>query len=345
MTTENVGELAEAVLARANAIGFAVSESQLRRWHLDGLLPRPKQLWVAGIAGSQTVYPVGTGNQLCALCAIRDSNRSSTMNWGWTLWWLGFPVDEKFWRRKLAAQATLIAKSTTEFVRVLDSDQPDERYADVVTAFHSRRTQNVSFRQLRRRVGKQFEGMVGLIHSILAGAFRGWSFSSSNDEDSLRYRNMIQKVFGFRRTKNDREMIENPAIHDDVEVALQLLSDQLGEVKITKVLATSSAKTIAETRTQLRVILFTASGSDEGSTELAGLGMDVLKKMALRASSADQAAFLLYLLALKRNPKFEKELAVFLLALRRFIPKTISQTQIDDFRSRDPAICSFAFPN
>jgi hypothetical protein len=345
VTKSNPGESSKFVLAAARAAGFQVSEDQLSGWHRDGLIPRPKQSWTEGIAGSQTIYPPGASDQLCALCTIQKENRSS-VNWGWKLWWLGFPVDDRYWRMKLKAHALLHDKSSREFIHVLGNNQDDDLYEIAVTTWRTGRTRNVPFRQLRRRlVAGHFEGMLGLVLQILECGFRGWSFASSDDTDALRERMMIERVFGFRRASNTHEMVCDPTMHDDIEDALHLLSDQLGETKIASVLKVSPDSRIAEARMQLRVILFAVSGTDGNSSLLGRYGGPVLKALAQRMTPGDQAVFLLYLLALKRNPMFQKNLAVFLHALRRHVPKTISKGQVEYLRSRDPAICSFAFPD
>ena len=334
------------MLANASAAGFQVDENQLSGWHRDGLIPRPHQRWTKGVAGSQTVYPIGTTNQLCALCAIQTENRSSAMIWGWKLWWLGFPVDEKYWRLKLRAQAKLLDSSSRKFIRLSGADQIDDRYEEAVTVLRTRRTRNAPFRQLRRRlVAGHFEGMLGVMIQVLEGDFRGWSFAPGDDVDAVLYRVMIDKVFGLRRAKNAHEAARDPAMHDDIEGALHLLSNQLGETKMESVLKATSDSQLAEARTQLRVMLFTASGADENSGPLARYGVHVLKELAQKMDHGDQAAFLLYLLALKRNSTFQRDIAVFLHALRRHVPKSISNVQIEQLRGRDPVICAFAFPD
>jgi hypothetical protein len=267
------------------------------------------------------------------------------MIWGWKLWWLGFPVDEKYWRLKLRAQAKLLDSSSRKVVRLLGADQIDDRYEEAVTVLRTRRTRNAPFRQLRRRlVAGHFEGMLSVMIQILEGDFRGWSFAPGDDVDAVRDRMMIDRVFGLRRAKNAHEVARDPTMHDDIEDALHLLSNQLGETKMESVLKATSDSQLAEARTQLRVMLFTASGVGETSGSLARYGVHVLKELAQKMDPGDQATFLLYLLALKRSPMFQRDIAVFLHALRRHVPKSISNVQIDYLRSRDPVICSFAFP-
>jgi hypothetical protein len=345
VTKSQQGETSKFVLGNARAAGFQVSEDQLTGWHRDGLIPRPQQRWTEGIAGSQTVYPIGTANQLCALCAIQTENRSSAMIWGWKLWWLGFPVDKKYWRLKLRAQAQLLDSTSRKLIRLLGADQDNDRYEDAVTVLRTRRTRNAPFRRLRRRlVAGHFEGMLSVMIQILEGNFRGWSIAPSDDVDALRDRMMIDRLFGLRRAKNVHEVAHDRAMHDDIEEALHLLSNRLGETKLESVLESTSDSQLAEARTQLRVMLFTAGGIDESSVALARHGIQVLKELAQQMGPGDQATFLLYLLALKQSPMVQKDVAVFLHALRRHVPKSISDAQVGYLRSRDPVICSFAFP-
>ena len=346
MTKSEQGEPSKLVLGRARDAGFEVSVDQLGGWHRDGLIPRPQQRWTKGIAGSETIYPTGTADQLIALCAIQFENRSSAMIWGWKLWWLGFSVDEKYWRLKLKAQAQLLDSSSRQFIRLLGTDQDDARYEDIVTILRTGRTRNVPFRRLRRRlVAGHFEGMLGVVIQILEGNFRRWSSSSNDDADSIRDRIMIDRVFGLRRSKNVPDLAGNPEMYDDIEDALHLLSNQLGTAKMESLLKATSDSQVAEARTQLRVMLFTATRMDEKSVALAHFGIRVLKGLAEKMGPGDQTTVLLYLLALKQNPMFQRNIAVFLNALRRHVPKSISEAEIQYWRSRDPVISSFAFPD
>src|SRR5215216_72727 len=94
------GEKAVDILALARAANRIVTERQLTRWHVEGLIPRPRQSWSPGRPGSQAIYPLGTGDQVLALHEIARNYRRSK-DQGWLLWWRGFPVDKRFWRSEL----------------------------------------------------------------------------------------------------------------------------------------------------------------------------------------------------------------------------------------------------
>jgi hypothetical protein len=136
------GARAADMLARARAAGFEVSERQLKRWHLEGLMPRPVQNWIEGSSGSSSTYPTGSGDQLIALCLVgKRFGRSQDI--GWWLWWLGFPVDGKFWLKRLRSLAALFDTKLSGKFRLATRG---DRGRDLKT----RRTRNVIFRRLRK---------------------------------------------------------------------------------------------------------------------------------------------------------------------------------------------------
>ena len=75
----------------AHEHGYAVSMTQLGRWHRMGLLPHPQQQSQGKARGSQSLYPSGTEEQLLALCAIHIGERCLSFL-AWQLWWTGYPV-------------------------------------------------------------------------------------------------------------------------------------------------------------------------------------------------------------------------------------------------------------
>lgn len=71
--------------------GFALTKTQLARWHRAGLLPQPRQRGLGRGKGTSSIYPNGTGNQLRALLEIHARERRLPFV-AWKLGWEGFEV-------------------------------------------------------------------------------------------------------------------------------------------------------------------------------------------------------------------------------------------------------------
>lgn len=214
----------------------------------------------------------------------------------------------------------------------------------VAEKFHVMRTKNFLFRQLRKRLGRsQLSGFLGLVTQILQGDFQKWSVFPADDPDKLIDRAMVDKAFGLNRATNEKQLRKAPAMHEDIESALDLLSARLGGANLSEVLNAHSDVQIIEARNQLRAILFAAKGI--GSNPMQGFGLTVFAKFAELTASLTQTTFLLYLLVLKEDKAFALNLSTFLNAIRNEIPADYQQEHIIAYlRSQDPAIASFVFP-
>ena len=91
-----VGEL----LAQVQGDGAAITERQLERWHKAGLLPRRRQIHVAGLRGSVGVYDGTVVSRVLRLTELHLTHRSLT-GLQFSLWWEGFDVPDVQIRRTL----------------------------------------------------------------------------------------------------------------------------------------------------------------------------------------------------------------------------------------------------
>ena len=152
------GERASDILARARSAGFSLRERQLKRWHYEGLIPKPTQSWTEGIQGSDTIYPFGSGDQLLALCTICQRFRRA-QDRGWFLWWLGFSVGEVFWKDALNNSAGWYDAIIPRILSLLSSDNGIDISQNGSWPLSKLRTVQIGdvlFRQLRKRLGPSY---------------------------------------------------------------------------------------------------------------------------------------------------------------------------------------------
>jgi hypothetical protein len=105
-----MGKTASELIDVADQHGYAITRDQLERWHKQGLLPRPKRVYLVGVRGSVSYYPEGTETQLLRLCEMHQERRKLAeirMN----LWWEGYSVDLACIRRDFVRNLTRFARA------------------------------------------------------------------------------------------------------------------------------------------------------------------------------------------------------------------------------------------
>lgn len=343
------GERASDILVRARAAGFTVSERQLKRWHYEGLLPKPTQSWDEGIPGSETIYPPGTGDQLLILCAIRQRIRRSKDR-GWFLWWLGFSVDEKIWKDILTRSAIRYDRIIPKVLKLLSSDigaENSEKGSWFFKKLRTARIRNVLFRKLRKRLGpKYFDEFIGIVINVLEGQFdQRNAAASSDDEDLVHDKIAIDKGLGLSRSRAVEQIKQSPHLYDDAEDALKLLSTRLGGVRLTEVLNDYSNERIFYARNELRGLLAFAelATSSRNKGDKNQLGLMVLAKFSSLKNMTIHRLCLLYFLALKEDEAFQRNVDRFFDGLRGAILPVPNAEQIAALRRRDRALAEIMF--
>ena len=342
------GETASSVLDQAKAANFTVNRDQLNRWHLEGLIPRPEQCWTEGVPGSETIYPLGTGDQLVALCRIRQELRKSK-DIGWRLWWLGFDVNQELWKERLQAEAQSFNKTAPCLVKLIQSDEIENSGFSFASIIKNLRVRNMVFRQLRKRVGeKGFDFFMGFMADILSGEFTGWTGSFDQaDTDNQLETIIMDKALGFAEARKKLPPNNQPWLDSDIEKAFDLLASRLGEVCLSEVLKSCSDKQILQTRNELRALLhlaIRASASPDPKHRNNRFGLKMLASFERMAGPRVHRTIILFLLALKEDSVFENNLEIFLASLRNNWLSDVTHTQLEAYKLVDPAIIEFLNP-
>ena len=341
LTTE--GERPADVLAKAATAGFSVSDRQLTRWHCEGLLPRPTQVWVKGVAGSETIYCSGTGDQLVALCAIRKRFRR-TRDVGWMLWWSGFPVAEKFWKEQLERHAARYDRLVPRIVKEIQlsmRDAEDSRHNGLLGRLKEMRIKSILFRQLRKRLGRAHFGTVlFLTIEILQGNFEGFSIAASDDVDLLQEKIATDRALGLFRARSTEQVEQNPDRYEDVGKALTTLSCRIGGTKMMDVLRDASTEQIIEARNEFRALFIFYMRIAERAPEVAkfGLGIKTLLAFARSFEIHIHQMMLVLVLALKEDSRFDQDLKQHVGAIRREGLSRISLDEMELLRRIDPEL-------
>jgi hypothetical protein len=331
-------ETASRVIAIAAEAGFSVTKRQLVRWHFDGLIQRPEQIWKSGAPGSEALYPAGTGNQVIAVCRIRKVfGRSVDVHW--LLWWLGFPIDDKYWKGSMHRASDWYDRVVPKLIGWFNRDEHQNGGSLLFRALRSMRVREMLFRQLRRRLGEdKFDSFINLMLEILEGKFDGWNAGASfDDQDLIRDKMTADRALGLFRARGGKEIEKNPHLYDDVEKALILLSGRLGGLRLADLLSASSDEILVCARNELRAIFAIASCG-----AIADPSLKILAKFDWRPKI--QRLFLLYFLALKEDSGFQANLDKSLTIFRESVLSTTPPERIEILRIGDPALASIFRP-
>ena len=150
-------ETGEELLTLARRQGHIISQTQLARWHRAGLLPRPRQLPLKAARGTRSLYPLGTGEQLLRLCALRTTERRLA-HLAWQLWLAGYPVVFHLIRAQLA-QATLRLACWIEwfddFKQAMQARDSSGEALDLLERYAEGDLRFQPLRRIRKRIGRE----------------------------------------------------------------------------------------------------------------------------------------------------------------------------------------------
>jgi hypothetical protein len=150
----------------------------------------------------------------------------------------------------------------------------------------------------------------------------------------------IDKAFGLSRARRQKEIVHRPALYQDVEQALIMMSARLSGGHLTAVLQNCSDEQIVEARNQMRLILTLADAVRNfvPNSRKWGLGLKVLSKFDSFWEIPTQQIMLIFLIALKEDSLFQENIKTYIANLRRETLLKNPPEKIELLRSRDPAL-------
>ncbi len=160
------------------------SEHQLERWRGEGLLAPVRQVQIP-YHGSRVEFPIGTAKQIIEIQRLLNIRKSLDFV-GWELWWSGYPVDEKWWKPKLADAAKTIdklSKRLKTLVRYEDikSENINGNSPSIFDGKINLSTSGNIFSRILRRVNENEIGqLLNIFTQIGSGRFE--NFYNPNDD-------------------------------------------------------------------------------------------------------------------------------------------------------------------
>ncbi len=191
-----MGETSEDLIRLARDSGFDVSATQIADWHRSGLLPRPRQVGLGRGRGTRSVYPVGTGQRLLALCEVHLAGGGKHLDRvAWRLWWDGHAV-------KMSGVREFLDRVAEEFDRIVRALR-DPETGELSDAAWERLDRAATMRldkplaRTRKRVGSgRFVTVLRVMYEIAAGVYDP-AETAYDARETGTDRHLMEKAFGL----------------------------------------------------------------------------------------------------------------------------------------------------
>ena len=225
-----VGVSATELLEEAAKRGWPVSDQKLERWIKAGLFVRGRRPGLGrGQGRGVTMFPVGSAAHIFRLCELTQQ-RVTQEELGWQLWWEGYPVAPKFWRKPLEKAALDWDRALGDIRHEFGTeDRMDVSENAHITTEQSFGQKNQTHRQVHRRLTSAGQPSFNLaMMRVAAGCFapsREWSV----EDDGPRENEEILKGFGLGNGMMDnlRHTLGQPTMTEAVEAVLMKMAKDL----------------------------------------------------------------------------------------------------------------------
>lgn len=310
MKQQSEFETSADIRTAAGEHGFDVSEARLARWHREGLIPQPRQKSLGRGKGTVSRYPAGTTRQVLVLCQTRKRYRSLD-EVGWRLWWLGFPVGNRFGIAQLKTAVRQwhqhVAHLQT-FHEMLNSD--DDLKSDAafeqLERTKDRRINKPFLARTRKRIGtRNFVTGLNFIIDITTGNFRANLQSQFDRREQQRDEAIHEKILGLTDARRHKLPGFVPWLTGSIADALANLSSSIGGRSFAQIIAATNTPDILRARDELHDIASGAITIVRGSQHIFGknpLGLQVLADSFERASRTDLAFMLIAWCQIRTEP-------------------------------------------
>jgi hypothetical protein len=284
------GDTADELITRMQSLGHTVTRTELARWHRAGLLPPPKRHSLGRGRGMVSVYPVGTADQLQALCEFHRLEKRLPYV-AWRLWWAGYDVS-------MISIWLFLEQANAEWGRGIEKLKELQKHPEMLTAILDRRISKRTLAQARKRVGKKnFPTFVSVLFRIGTGKFEGYAVDTETGTDS-RERAIVETGLGLRRARTERIGGAKPWLAGvDISEAFKLCSSLLREHPPGKDLGTMQDVDLLHVRDEVRKFLTFLESVSATLDNLLGrgaLGFSVFADLIREMEPKDQAMALLF---------------------------------------------------
>lgn len=287
------GESSAELIKLAQTNGYPVTATKLAYWHRRRLLPKPTQVPLGKAHGTMSVYPIGTGEQLLALCEIHQTEKRLERV-AWSLWWRGYDVAFERVQPFLKQAATQFERARQELIDPTTGELSDTVYDQIDKASSFRLAAPLS--GARRRVGTtRFGTFFAILSKVVAGLFVEPDPYTDETEAEID-RSILDRGFGVERAHTHRIGTAEPWLpRNGIKETLGLVSPFLGQCRWTAELTTLTEADFCQARDEVRSWLEVLAQFSAIFDQLFGkgaFGLSVMSKMIRSMKVEDQAIVL-----------------------------------------------------
>ena len=180
--------------------GVSISEDQLARWRGWALLPPVRQIGLGRPGGSKAFYPKITIDQAIEAKRLFGKKRDKEFV-GFELWWLGFDVDQQYWRPIIQARSVEFSQAIQKItVLIRKADETDENdYPDIPKSTAPKPIRGIS----RNIPDEDFSDVLHMLINAIVGVEN--SFDTANVHEEVDHRpQTLQTLIGFSQAETDQ---------------------------------------------------------------------------------------------------------------------------------------------
>ena len=206
-----LGERGSEVLREADAAGLRITFNELSATHRRDLIPRPFVRPLEHGAGTESIYPAGTSNQVIAYGRLKQKFATDYQRIGWELWRRGYSVAEEYWRlpfqhaSKTHDYAVRAVIATTENQASGLSETAMAAIEDV----SRRRSPTKLFGILRRSVRSGSQTICRIAIQVAAGRFDAIPYFDSAEEKNENF--IMGRLLKLETAKKKRKLLRAPS--------------------------------------------------------------------------------------------------------------------------------------
>lgn len=229
------GETTAEILQSAELAGIRITAEVLARHHRRGLVPKPQTRPLRSGRGTESVYPLGTANQLVALERLVKKFGCDYDLIGCLLWEEGYPVDERYWRGPIEKMNNVYCATKDRFT---DRDGgiylADKAMAEIERIAKSR-NKLAATGLIRRALHREL--FVTLLRAVMEVAIGAFVPSGLRSEPDAEQEFAIGRMLGITPAKKKRKsmLVGDQSGVPCFESMLQTISKKISKLNSTYV--------------------------------------------------------------------------------------------------------------
>jgi hypothetical protein len=313
VTDLNGVETKDELLAAVQQAGFAVTDTQLARWHRVGLLPKPQVQSLGRGKGTRSLYPPLSAARLIRIAEVHEQERRLRPA-AWRIWWEDGGTLSAPAREHLIGVARDLDRQRALVIEAFEGDAAGDprAVAEMDELFRSMERDRLPqpLGEARRRVGPARFSIVGrIVLELIANRFDGFQTDPETGEPEGA---LLEKSWGLERGRTDRLATAEPWLQGDLGPDMVTLARLIASKPLVRFAESTADEELDLARhefTQFVVTMTTAARMLQGLFGSDAFGYGMLVRLFDIKSTRGQATALLGWMALRQDEGLREGMA------------------------------------